>query len=192
MANNTQNLKVPTSEEAREYGRLGGIASGEARRKKATMLSVLEKTLDETNNKGLTYRELVTLGLIKGAMNGSSKNYELITSMMEQKERKESEQQVFVTIPAKDIASSFIDLNRSIDDREYREYYLEGGRGSTKSSFVSEKIIEILENNPKMCAVILRKVKDTLKDSVYSQLEWAIDTLSETYPYIKSDYKLFK
>ena len=81
------------------------------------MLSVLEKTLDETNNKGLTYRELVTLGLIKGAMNGSSKNYELITNMMEQKEKKESEQQVFVTIPAKDIASSFIDLNRSIDDR---------------------------------------------------------------------------
>lgn len=192
MANNTQNLKVPTSEEAREYGRLGGIASGEARRKKATMLSVLEKTLDETNNKGLTYRELVTLGLIKGAMNGSSKNYELITNMMEQKERKESEQQVFVTIPAKDIASSFIDLNRSIDDREYREYYLEGGRGSTKSSFVSEKIIEILENNPRMCAVILRQVKDTLKDSVYAQLEWAIDTLSETYPHIKSDYKLTK
>ena len=151
------------------------------------MLSVLEKTLDETNNKGLTYRELVTLGLIKGAMNGSSKNYELITNMMEQKERKESEQQVFVTIPAKDIASSFVDLNRSIDDREYREYYLEGGRGSTKSSFVSEKIIEILENNPKMCAVVLRQVKDTLKDSVYAQLEWAIDKLSETYPHIKSD-----
>lgn len=192
MANNTQNLKVPTSEEAREYGRLGGIASGEARRKKATMLSVLEKTLDETNNKGLTYRELVTLGLIKGAMNGSSKNYELITNMMEQKERKESEQQVFVTIPAKDIASSFIDLNRSIDDREYREYYLEGGRGSTKSSFVSEKIIELLENNPKMCALATRQVKDTLKDSVYAQLEWGIDQLSETYPHIKSDYKLTK
>ena len=181
-----------TAEEQHEISKQGGIASGEARRKKATMLSVLEKTLDETNNKGLTYRELVTLGLIKGAMNGSSKNYELITNMMEQKERKESEQQVFVTIPAKDIASSFVDLNRSIDDREYREYYLEGGRGSTKSSFVSEKIIEILENNPRMCAVVLRQVKDTLKDSVYAQLEWAIDTLSETYPHIKSDYKLTK
>ena len=181
-----------TAEEQHEISKQGGIASGEARRKKATMLSVLEKTLDETNNKGLTYRELVTLGLIKGAMNGSSKNYELITNMMEQKERKESEQQVFVTIPAKDIASSFVDLNRSIDDREYREYYLEGGRGSTKSSFVSEKIIEILENNPRMCAVVLRQVKDTLKDSVYAQLEWAIDTLSETYPHIKSDYRLTK
>ena len=175
-----------------EIARKGGIASGESKRKKATMLSVLEKTLDETNNKGLTYRELVTLGLIKGAMNGSSKNYELITNMMEQKERKESEQQVFVTIPAKDIASSFCDINRSIDDREYREYYLEGGRGSTKSSFVSEKIIEILENNPKMCALATRQVKDTLKDSVYAQIEWAIDQLSETYPHIKDDYKLTK
>ena len=189
---NSEATQFKSGDRAVECGRKGGIASGESKRKKATMLSVLEKTLDETNNKGLTYRELVTLGLIKGAMNGSSKNYELITNMMEQKERKESEQQVFVTIPAKDIASSFIDLNRSIDDREYREYYLEGGRGSTKSSFVSEKIIEILENNPRMCAVVLRQVKDTLKDSVYAQLEWAIDTLSETYPHIKSDYRLTK
>ena len=54
-----------TAEEQHEISKQGGIASGEARRKKATMLSVLEKTLDETNNKGLTYRELVTLGLIK-------------------------------------------------------------------------------------------------------------------------------
>jgi PBSX family phage terminase large subunit len=189
---NSEATQFKSGDRAVECGRKGGIASGESKRKKATMLSVLEKTLDETNNKGLTYRELVTLGLIKGAMNGSSKNYELITNMMEQKERKESEQQVFVTIPAKDIASSFSDVNRCIDDREYREYYFEGGRGSTKSSFISEKIIEILENNPRMCAVILRKVKDTLKDSVYAQLEWAIDTLGETYPSIKSDYKLTK
>lgn len=189
---NSEATQFKSGDRAVECGRKGGIASGESKRKKATMLSVLEKTLDETNNKGLTYRELVTLGLIKGAMNGSSKNYELITNMMDQKEKKESEQQVFVTIPAKDIASSFSNINRSIDDREYREYYLEGGRGSTKSSFVSEKIIEILENNPKMCVVVLRKVKDTLKDSVYAQLEWAIDTLSETYPHIKNDYKLTK
>lgn len=97
-----------------------------------------------------------------------------------------------ISIPAKDIASHFSDINRSIDNREYREYMLEGGRGSVKSSFISEKIIELIENNPKMCVVVLRKVKDTLKDSVFSQLEWAIDTLSETYPFLKSDYKLTK
>jgi PBSX family phage terminase large subunit len=189
---NEQNLIPQAHKLSVEEQSKGGKASGEARRKKATMLSVLEKTLDEKNSKGLTYRELATLGLIKGAMNGSSKNYEIITNMMQQKEEKDNAETVFVTIPAKDIASSFCDINRSIDDREYREYYLEGGRGSTKSSYVSEKIIELLENNPRMCALAGRQVKDTLKDSVYAQFEWAIDTLSETYPHIKSDYKLTK
>jgi len=171
--------------------KMGGKASGEARRKKRTMLDTLESMLEETNKKsGKTYKELVTLGLMKGAINGSSKNYEIIQSLIERKEQQEEINNVFITLPAKDIASPFTDLNRMIDDREYREYYCEGGRGSTKSSFISEKIIELLENNPRMCAVVLRKVKDTMKDSVFSQLEWAIDKLSETYPHLKNDYKL--
>ena len=192
---NEQNL-IPfdkmTESEQRAIASKGGKASAEARKKKATMLSVLEKTLDEKNAKGVTYRELVTLGLIRGAANGNSKNYEIISSLMTEKEQKEKAEENYIVIPAKDICSSFVDINRAVDDREYREYYLEGGRGSTKSSFISEKIIELLENNPRMCCVVLRKVKDTLKDSVFSQLEWAVDTLGETYPAIKTDYKFTK
>ena len=188
-------------EKARINGRLGGIASGIAKRKKATMLSVLDKCLDgvpeniteeELNTMGLTHQELVTLGLIKGAELGNAKNYELIYNIMLQKERKDEESNIYVELPAKDIASQFTDIYRAILDRDYREYYLEGGRGSTKSSFISEVLIVLLENNPRMCAVVLRKVKDTLKDSVYAQIEWAIDTLSEVYPHIKNDYKLTK
>lgn len=197
---NTQNLVYDkgfdsrTTEEQSEIARKGGIASGEARRKKATMLSTLEQLLDEEYKKngkstGKTYRELATLGLIKGAVNGSGKNYEIIQSLMEKKERKDEETNIIIQIPAKDITSSFVDIHRDILDREHREYYLEGGRGSTKSSVISEIIIELLENNPKMCAVILRKVKDTLKDSVYAQLCWAIDTLDETYPGLKDRWK---
>ena len=171
----------------------GGKASVKARREKSTMLQTLEKLLDETNEKtGKTYKELSTLGLIKGAVNGNSKNYEIIQQMMERKEKKDEESDIAVTIPARDVASSFVDVNRAIDNRDYREFYLEGGRGSTKSSFISEKIIELLENNPKMCAVILRKVKDTLKDSVFTQLVWAIDTLDETYPGLKDRWKITK
>ena len=202
MANKGQNNLIPFSErsekEARELGRKGGIRSGEVRKEKATMLQTLEKILNEEykdkngNKTGKTYKELATLGLIKGAVNGSSKNYEIIQSLMEKKEKKDEENNIYVVIPAKDIASSFSDINRAIDDRDYREYYLEGGRGSTKSSFISEKIIELLEQNPRMCCVVLRKVKDTLKDSVFAQLEWAIDTLSETYPGLKDRYKLTK
>lgn len=71
-----------TPEEQHEISKQGGIASGEARRKKATMLSVLEKVLDEKNAKGLTYRELVTLGLIKGATKGNAQNYKTIIEML--------------------------------------------------------------------------------------------------------------
>lgn len=193
---NEQNL-IPfderTKKEQREIARQGGIASGKARKEKATMLQMLEICLNEKNEKtGKTYKELATLGLIKGAVNGSSKNYEIIQDLMKKKEEKQEEDEQIIQLPAKDIASSFVDVNRMIDDREYREYYLEGGRGSTKSSFISEKIIELLENNPTMCAVVLRKVKDTLKDSVFAQLEWAIDILGETYSKVKSNWKLTK
>lgn len=71
-----------TAEEQHELSKKGGIASGEARRKKATMLAVLEKVLDEKNAKGLTYRELVTLGLIEGATKGNSQNYKAIVEML--------------------------------------------------------------------------------------------------------------
>lgn len=204
MANNPQNL-IPNSErspeELREMGRKGGIASGEARRNKATMLEVLDKCLyevpekvlnDEENKKRLDHLHLSTLGLIAGAERGNPINYKIIHELKEKQEQKENEQNIYVELPAKDIASQFVDIYRAIIDRDYREYYLEGGRGSTKSSFISEVLIVLLENNPRMCAVVLRKVKDTLKDSVYAQIEWAIDMLSEVYPHIKNDYKLTK
>ena len=175
-----------------EEQRAGGIASGKARREKATMLQTLEQCLNATNKNGQTYKELATLGLIKGAVNGNGKNYEIIQALMERQEKKEQQENIYITLPAKDISSSFSDINRAIDEREYREYYFEGGRGSTKSSFISEKVIELLENNPKMCAVVLRKVKETLKDSVYTQLEWAVDTLDETYPGVKDRWKFTK
>lgn len=190
---NPKTLKPQAHKLTLEDQSKGGKKSGEVRREKATMLSTLEKLLDEKNKaSGKTYRELATLGLIQGAAKGFGANYKIIQELMERKEKKDEEQNVLVTIPAKDIASSFCDVNRAIDEREYREFYMEGGRGSTKSSFVSEKIFELLENNPRMCAVVLRKVKDTLKDSVFAQLEWAIDTLSETYTGLKEHWKLTK
>ena len=197
MANKLDNLIPQAHVLTVEESSKGGKASGEARRRKATMLSTLEKLLDEEYKKdgqgtGKTYRDLATLGLIQGAVKGYGQNYKIIQEIMEKKEKKDEESNIVISIPAKDIASSFVDLYRDILNRNHREYYIEGGRGSTKSSFISEVIIELLENNPRMCAVILRKVKDTLKDSVFAQLQWAIETLEETYPGIKDRWKLTK
>lgn len=83
MANREDNLIPFTSEQSREEavknGRKGGIASGKARRKKATMKVTLEKILDEKyKNTGMTYRDMATLGLIKGAVKGNASNYRTI------------------------------------------------------------------------------------------------------------------
>ena len=73
------------------------------------------------------------------------------------------------------IAPSFYKVHNSIED--YTHFWLCGGRGSTKSSFVSVEIILGIMKNADTNAVVLRKVGAYLKDSVFSQLEWAIEKL---------------
>lgn len=72
-----------SKEEVREIARKGGINSGETRRKKKTMRETLEMMLEEVadiegNKNKLTYRELATLGLLKGAVVGNNANYKTI------------------------------------------------------------------------------------------------------------------
>jgi hypothetical protein len=79
---NEQNLRPGEYKLTLEEQKKGGIASGQARREKATMKKTLEMLLDEKNNKGKTYRELATLGLLKGAVNGNANNYKAIVEML--------------------------------------------------------------------------------------------------------------
>jgi phage terminase large subunit len=75
------------------------------------------------------------------------------------------------------IAPSFYDIHWDVQDGLYTHYWLKGGRGSTKSSFTAVEIVLGIMSDPLANAVGLRKVKDTLHDSVYEQIAWAIDTL---------------
>lgn len=67
-----------TKEEQKKIATMGGIASGEARRQKKAMREMLETCLEMKNNKGLTYRQLATMGLINGAIKGNAQNYRTI------------------------------------------------------------------------------------------------------------------
>lgn len=86
-------------------------------------------------------------------------------------------------IPVDFIAPCFAQLHHDIARRKYAEYILPGGRGSTKSSFISLEIINLIENNPSFHACICRRVGDTLRDSVYTQIRWAIDKLGLSHDY---------
>lgn len=80
-------------------------------------------------------------------------------------------------VPARLVASPFVDVHRDILDKDHTEYVEKGGRGSTKSSFISLEIPTLIKNNPQLHAVCCRKVGNTLRDSVFSQVIWAIDAL---------------
>ena len=75
------------------------------------------------------------------------------------------------------IAPSFDGLFFDVQGHRYTHYWLAGGRGSTKSSFASLCVPLMLLQNPRCHAVVLRKVANTLRNSVYNQVEWAIDAL---------------
>lgn len=78
------------------------------------------------------------------------------------------------------IAPHFWDLHQDIKQHGHTYYWLEGGRGSTKSSDVSVEIPPLLIKNPECHAVVLRKIGNTIKNSVYPQMQWGIDALGLT------------
>ena len=80
-------------------------------------------------------------------------------------------------LPARVIAPSFASVFMAVVEELYTEYELAGGRGSTKSSFVSLVIVWLLKNNPDFHALCVRKVGNTLRDSVFAQMLWAISIL---------------
>ena len=75
------------------------------------------------------------------------------------------------------ISPSFRDISDDIYYGDHTHYFFKGGRGSTKSSFIAIQMVLGIMSDPTANAVTLRKVKDTLHDSVYDQICWAIQVL---------------
>lgn len=76
------------------------------------------------------------------------------------------------------IAPSFYQLHHDIKQGKHTHYWLKGGRGSCKSSFISVELILGIMKDKNANGVVLRKVGFNLKDSVYEQLLWAINALA--------------
>lgn len=85
---------------------------------------------------------------------------------------------VEINIPIQEIVlPMYQDILKDILEHRHTHYVLKGGRGSTKSSFISEAIPLILINNPMCHAVVFRKVGNTMKTSVWGQVTWGINKL---------------
>lgn len=77
---NLQNLRTPTTEEAREIGRKGGLASAAARKKRKTLRDELLALLSEGNT-----QESMTLSLLEKAIDGDVKAFEVVRDTIGEK-----------------------------------------------------------------------------------------------------------
>lgn len=74
-------------------------------------------------------------------------------------------------------ATVYNKMFRAVLKHEYSEFTLYGGRCSIKSSFISLMIIILIRMNPSLNAVVIRRYKTSLRNSVFEQIVWAIRTL---------------
>ena len=74
-------------------------------------------------------------------------------------------------------SENFNELSLDIDREAHSEYWLKGGRGSGKSSFIARKLLLGMLAHPRASALVCRKVAATLRQSVYEEIAGAVDAL---------------
>ncbi len=75
------------------------------------------------------------------------------------------------------IIEKYKEVLEDVLEHNHTHYILKGGRGSTKSSFMGIAIPLLIVNNPECHAACFRKVGNTIKDSIWSQIVWGINKL---------------
>ena len=77
------------------------------------------------------------------------------------------------------IGSAFYNVAHDVFHHGHTHYDFSGGRGSLKSSTVSILVVLLImqEQNKNIHALVLRKVANTIRDSVFAQYIWAIGEL---------------
>lgn len=78
------------------------------------------------------------------------------------------------------IGPAFYETHKLIDMGLIDEAVESGGRASLKSSYVGTELVLQLLKHPDCHALVTRQVGDTMRDSVYAQILWAIDKLGLT------------
>ena len=175
----------------------GGKNSGKSKQNKKTMSQLasimLNSELTGAAKEGvkklcgnvvaddITVQAGMIAGQIKSAMGGNTSAF-LALSEMQEKEIAKAEQQAkeMAALQAAEyhtdldiIADPFHSVVRDMRQKKHREYVFDGGRGSAKSACWSVILFELIKNNPTMHGLVLRQVGNTLRDSVYAQMQWA-------------------
>lgn len=211
---NEKNLKpVRTKSEARERGKKGGLASGKKRREKKTVSELVQIALDSSVSENgkkqiqkvmpdldeadMNVKALMIAGQAYSAAGGNTKAFNALMDIQRQEEeaeklRQQAKEHKTYHMDLDQIADVFHPVIRDIRNRWHQEFTLKGGRGSTKSSCFAMVIPELIKNNQEIHALVCRKVGNTLKDSVYAKIKWAINEqgLREEFRFSKNPLEI--
>lgn len=83
--NNLKSFNNLPKEKAREIQSKGGKASAEKRRQRRNLKKELEILMDTLASNGKTYQENISTALLKEALKGNTKAYEIIRDTLGQK-----------------------------------------------------------------------------------------------------------
>ena len=97
----------------------------------------------------------------------------------EVKARKDAKAVIDAIDVTQHIAPVYLPLHEDIQAQQHQYYNLPGGRGSGKSSFCALEIVNgvMRDTTGQSNAIVFRRTANTMRESVYSQIAWAIDIL---------------
>ena len=75
------------------------------------------------------------------------------------------------------LSPAFKPVHAAVKAGTHNQFVLKGGRGSTKSSYVSVEMVLQLLLHPQVHAVVIRKVANTMRTTAFSQYVWAVSAL---------------
>ena len=95
------------------------------------------------------------------------------------KRRQDAQDVIHALDVKKHIAPVYYALHDDIQQAQHQYYNLPGGRGSGKSSFCALEIVSgiMQDETGASNAIVFRRTANTMRESVYSQIQWAIDAL---------------
>ena len=138
---------------------------------------IVRKLVPDMADDELTLAAAMVAGQAQAAIKGNTSAYMALVSQAEMVQaKKEAELKLNATyhMDMDQIPDNFHRLVRDMRRHEHQQYVMHGGRGSMKSSTAAMAIVELLRNNKDVHAVVMRQVQNTLKDSVFAKLQWAI------------------
>lgn len=79
------------------------------------------------------------------------------------------------------VAPHFYSVHRAIMSCSYDTYRLKGGRGSGKSSFIAEEVVQLVIKNPSIDAIVFMKHQNRLRNGAFALYSTAVERLGVSH-----------